>query len=132
MPRSLVPSSEASRREPWPISRGHQAARKPLEKWAAWPIDAAAALFEDVGVAERAETLCPDCHLAVVVLPSSLYALIPQELHAEVLAQVEEAVGKSGKRLTLAGDGGEWVCPRCGRWSVVPVDDPRPAAAPPR
>jgi endogenous inhibitor of DNA gyrase (YacG/DUF329 family) len=69
-----------------------------------------------------AEVRCGSCGTVVIIFPSSAFSVVPDEIGPDFLAQMNELETEEGKRFTFADDTGMWICPSCGRSSVVPVD----------
>jgi hypothetical protein len=70
-----------------------------------------------------AEIVCSKCEARVIVFPSSLYGLVPENVEADFMAHLHETETEDGKRFAVADGLGSWKCPVCGRESIVPVVD---------
>jgi hypothetical protein len=69
-----------------------------------------------------AELRCT-CGRIVIVFPSTLFGLVPEDVEPDFLDQLQRTETEDGKRFAVADDVGVWTCPRCGRSSIVPVVD---------
>ena len=59
----------------------------------------------------------------MIVFPSSLYGLVPENVETDFMAHLHETETEDGKRFAVADDVGAWTCPVCGHEDVAPVVD---------
>jgi hypothetical protein len=73
-------------------------------------------------VLATAEVRCISCETTVIVLPHTLYGIVPSSSRSAFLAEAQRTE-TDGKRFAVADETGAWTCPACSARSIITVVD---------